>query len=57
MRSWEKAHSGQLTRIGQKDIPCHMASCSAIKTEVNKEEEEGTFGVMAIVFPRSHCMC
>ena len=36
----------------QRDVPCHMASCSAIKNGV-KKEEEGMFRVMAFVFPRN----
>lgn len=52
---WKRTQPEQLNRTGQKDIPYHMASCSAIKAGV-KEEEEEIFGVISLVFPRNHCM-
>lgn len=30
-RNWKRTQTGQLTQIDQRDIPCHVMSCSAIK--------------------------
>ena len=37
-RSWEGTQPGQLTQVGQRDIPYHMASCSAMTAGAKKEE-------------------
>jgi len=40
-RGWEGTRPGELTPTDQRDIPCHMASCSACKAEGKKEERGG----------------
>ena len=49
-RTWEGTQLGQLTPTDQRDIPHHMASCSAYKAG-GRRRKGGTFGVMAFVFP------
>jgi len=37
MGSWEGTRPGQLTPSDQRDIPCHMVSCSAYKVDGGEE--------------------
>ena len=53
--SWEATQPGQLTPTDQRDIPCHMMSCSACKAE-RRKRKWGTFEVNAFVFPSNHYM-
>lgn len=46
---WEGTQPGERTPAGQRSMSHHMM-CSAMKAG-EKEEEEGTFGVMVFVFP------
>jgi len=55
-RGWEGTQLGQLTSSGQRDIPCHMTLCSAIKAQ-RKEEKGMTLIVMTLVFPSNHYVC
>jgi len=54
-RSWEKTYPGQLTSTDQRDIPCHMTSCSAYKMGRSRRKG-GTFEVMAFIFPSNRYM-
>jgi len=38
MGNWEGTQPGQLTTANQRDIPCHMMSCSASKVGGKKKE-------------------
>lgn len=52
MGGWEETQSGEVTSTDQTDIPDNTTSCP-----VNKEEggeEEGVFGVTALVFLNIH---
>jgi len=46
-RSWEKTQLEQPTTAAQRDIPCHMISCSAYKSG-GRRSKGGTFRVMAL---------
>jgi len=52
-KSWDGTQPGQLTPADQRDIPYLTMSCSAMESE-GKEEDAGTFVVMAFVFPHNH---
>lgn len=39
-RSWKRTQLGELTQTGQRSTPYHMASCSVIRAEGEKEEEK-----------------
>lgn len=53
VREWEGTQLGQLTPTEQGDIPCHMTTCSAIKTD--RRIRKGVMVVfMAFVFPSKH---
>lgn len=45
------AQPGQLTQTGQRDVPYHMATCSAIKAVV-KEQEGGDNGSDGVCLPK-----
>jgi len=55
-RRWEGTQPAQLTSSDKRDIPHHMPSCSAVKAQGRKEEEQ-TFRVMMFVFPSNHHTC
>jgi len=50
-----RGHScNSLTPDGQRDIPYHMTSCSAIKNAGGRRRKGEAFGVMVFVFPSHH---
>lgn len=49
-RSWGSTQPGQLTLIDQKDIPGHMASCSAYKARGGRRKRE-TLRMTVFIFP------
>jgi len=52
-RNWEGTQLGQLTPTDQRDIPCHITSCSAYKAD-GRRKKRWTWEVMAFVFPSNH---
>lgn len=50
-RSWERRQPGHLTQTDQKDIPCSMTLCSAIKA-MKKEGEKGDTWSYSICLPK-----
>jgi len=50
---WEGTQPGQLALTDQRDIPCRMILCSAMKIQ-GKEEEWAMVLVMLFIFP-SNC--
>ena len=65
-RSWEGTEPGQLTHTGQSDVPCHIASCFAIKAGGKKDKWGGCWEWWCLSFLQSataekgsscHCIC
>lgn len=52
-RSREGTQPGKGTHTDQRDVPCHVVSCSAIKVG-GRRRKRGMFAAIAFVFPRNY---